>query len=80
MPWYCGACGRRMGSPVCKKKCRDKWGDRGAERVPPLDGFMVMEVDPSIPEKEDMKVRAAWFEKKRQKETAGSKFWERKEE
>ena len=58
-----------MGSPVCKKKCRLKWGENlGAERIPPLDGFVVLEVDPSRSESEDMKKREAWFESKREKE------------
>ena len=59
-----------MGSPVCKKKCRLKWGENlGAERIPPLDGFMTLEVDPSRPELEDMREREAWFESKRERES-----------
>ncbi|KKN06894.1 hypothetical protein LCGC14_1072710 [marine sediment metagenome] len=46
MPWFCRGCGRRMGSPVCKKKCREAMddgimrGNIGADRVPPLDGMV----------------------------------------
>ena len=57
-----------MGSPVCKKKCREAWGMRGAERIPPLDGFMTFEADPSRPEADDLAAREAWFESKREKE------------
>ncbi len=68
MPWWCTGCGRMMGSPVCKKKCREKWGMQGAERWPRLDGFITFEVDPDRPEAEDMAERAAWFNAKREKE------------
>ena len=74
MPWYCLGCGRRMGSPKCKKKCREALdndvmrGDIGAERVPPMDGWVTLEVDPSRPESEDQAARDAWFESKREKE------------
>ena len=58
-----------MGSPVCKKKCRLLWGENlGAERIPPLDGFVIFEVDPSRSEEEDLKTRETWFESKREKE------------
>ncbi len=79
MPWWCLGCGRRMGSPVCKKKCREAMdevapgrfverGNIGGEMVPPLDGFVIFEVDPDRPEAADMADRAAWFESKREKE------------
>ena len=69
-----------MGSPICKKKCRDAIdsgvirGSMGAERVPPLDGFVTLEVDPDRTEAEDLKAREAWFESKREKE---SRRWAR---
>ena len=66
-----------MGSPVCKKKCREAVdsngglrGNIGAERIPPLDGFMTLEVDPNRPEADDLAAREAWFEAKREKERA----------
>ena len=43
-------------------------GDIGAERVPPMDGWVTLEVDPSRPESEDQAARDAWFESKRKKE------------
>ena len=71
MPWYCNGCGRRMDSPVCKKKCRLKWGENlGAERIPPLDGFVLFEVDLSRTEAEDKESREAWFESKRKKKVS----------
>ncbi len=66
-----------MGSPVCKKKCREAVdsagrfrGNMGAERIPPLDGFMTFEVYPDRPEADDIAERAAWFNAKREKERA----------
>ena len=46
--WYCNGCGRVRGGPECKKVCRDKWGDMGATRIPPLDGWMYINDDGSI--------------------------------
>src|SRR3990167_315783 len=40
LPWYCLGCGRRLGSPVCKKWCVERYGSIGAERVPPLDALI----------------------------------------
>ena len=63
-----------MGSPVCKKKCRDAVdngvirGSIGAERVPPLDGFVIFEVDSDRPESVDLADRETWFESKRERE------------
>lgn len=73
-----------MGSPVCKlKECRNKMdehiiggvkvlvqrGQIGATRIPPLDGFVVLEVDPDLPEEEDEKRRTEWFASKAKKES-----------
>ena len=77
MSWWCLGCGRRMGSPVCKKKCREavdsegrQRGNIGAERWPRLDGFMTFEVGPDRPEADDLAAREAWFNAKREKERA----------
>ncbi len=66
-----------MGSPVCKKKCREaldsegrQRGNIGAERWPRLDGFVTFEVGLDRPEADDMAERAAWFNAKREKERA----------
>lgn len=40
MPWYCNGCGRERGGTQCKKWCREKYGDMGATRWPPLDGMV----------------------------------------
>lgn len=69
MPWWCRACAGRMGSPQCKKKCYKRWGEGwGAERIPPLDGFLLLETNPSISEEEDLRNRNNWFESKRKRE------------
>ena len=68
-----------MGSPTCKKKCRETFdeivpgrfvqrGNIGGEMIPPLDGFVTFEVDPDRPEAEDLKAREAWLESKRKRE------------
>ena len=65
-----------MGSPICKKKCRETFdeivpgrfirrGNIGGEMIPPLDGFVIFEVDPDRPESADLADREAWFESKR---------------
>ncbi len=38
MPWWCRGCGERRYGEICK--C----GEREAERIPPLDGFMELEL------------------------------------
>ena len=40
MPWFCNGCGERRGGATCKKGCRERHGDAGAERVPRLDGVV----------------------------------------
>jgi len=45
MPWFCKGCGERRGGSACKKWCREKYGDVGAERVPPLDGMVFVNDD-----------------------------------
>ena len=58
MPWFCNACGERRGGTICKKACRERYGDLGAERVPPLDGIVYINDDGSgIPRYELMKQR-----------------------
>ena len=58
MPWYCKGCGERRGGTICKKWCREKYGDVGAERVPPIDVFVFFDDDGSgIPRYELMKQR-----------------------
>ena len=67
-----------MGSPICKKKCREtldlhggkrfERGNIGGEMIPPLDGFMIFEVDLDRPESADRADREAWFESKRKRE------------
>lgn len=52
---------------------RLQWGEAGAERVPPLDGFLRMEADPSVPEVDDMTARSVWFEVRRRKDAAKGK-------
>ena len=47
MPWFCSGCGERRGGTACRKRCRDKYGDVGAERVPPLDGMVFINDDGS---------------------------------
>lgn len=69
MPWQCLACGGRRGGSRCKKWCEEKYGDMGAEHMPPLDGFLRMDVDPSIPEEDDIAARVIWFAVKRNKES-----------
>ena len=69
MPWWCLACGSRRGGPHCKKRCIAKHGDMGAERVPPLDGFLRFDADPSTGDGDDMAARAVWFAVKRNKES-----------
>lgn len=58
MPWYCRGCGERRGGTVCKKWCREKYGDLGADRVPRLDGMVYINDDGTgIPRYELMKQR-----------------------
>src|SRR3990167_9435617 len=69
LPWYCLGCGRRLGSPVCKKWCVERYGSIGAERVPPLD--LLIELIPvgyNLTDHQEEEARAAWFESKRRKE------------
>lgn len=71
MPWYCLGCGRRLGSPVCKKRCVEKHGNAGAERVPPLDLLIELtRVGYNLTETEESETRVAWFESKRRREAA----------
>ena len=58
MPWFCLGCAGRRGGTICKKWCREKYGDAGAERVPPLDGMVFFNDDGSgIPRYELMQQR-----------------------
>ncbi len=41
----------------------------GAERVPPLDGFLRLDADPSTEDGDDMAARAVLFAVKRNKES-----------
>ena len=60
MPWFCNGCGERRGGTICKKWCREKYGDAGAERVPVLDGVVFINDDGSgIPRYELMRRREA---------------------
>jgi len=68
MPWYCSGCGVRRGGPLCNKRCRQKYGDIGAVRVPPLDGYLTLDAVPGRPEELDAADRLAWFQAKREKE------------
>ena len=71
MPWYCLGCGRRLGSPVCKKRCVERYGSVGAERVPPLD--LLIELTPvgyNLTDTEESEARVSWFESKRRREAA----------
>jgi len=45
MPWFCLGCGERRGGTTCKKRCREKYEDIGAERVPRLDGMVFFNDD-----------------------------------
>lgn len=45
MSWFCLGCGEQRGGLLCKKWCRDKYGDVGAERVPPLNGMVFINDD-----------------------------------
>ena len=45
MPWFCEGCGGRRGG-ICKKWCRAKYGNAGAERIPPLDGLLFFDETP----------------------------------
>jgi len=47
MSWFCLGCGEQRGGLLCKKWCREKYGDVGAERVPPLDGMVFINDDGS---------------------------------
>ncbi len=47
MAWFCKGCGERRGGAMCKKWCREKYGDMGAERIPPLDGVIFFNDDGS---------------------------------
>ena len=47
MAWYCNGCGEERHGTTCKKRCREKYGDMGAERVPRLDGMLFMNDDGS---------------------------------
>lgn len=43
--WYCNACGEERHGTQCKKWCREKYGDMGADRVPRLDGMVFINDD-----------------------------------
>ena len=45
MTWFCNGCGERRGGTMCKRRCREKYGDVGAERVPPLAGIVFFNCD-----------------------------------
>ena len=45
MAWFCNGCAERRRGVTCKKECRKKYGDMGAEQVPPLDGMMFINDD-----------------------------------
>ncbi|KKL95493.1 hypothetical protein LCGC14_1854030 [marine sediment metagenome] len=47
MAWFCKGCGERRGGAMCKKWCRERYGDVGAERIPPLDGMIFFNDDGS---------------------------------
>ena len=58
--WFCNGCGERRGGTLCKKACVAKYGNIGAERVPPLDGVVFFNDDGSgIPRYELMRQREA---------------------
>ena len=60
LSWFCLGCGERRGGTLCKRRCREKYGDAGAERVPPLDGVVFFNDDGSgIPRYELMRQREA---------------------
>lgn len=45
--WYCNGCGEERHGTQCKKWCREKYGDMGAERIPRLDGMVYFNDDGS---------------------------------
>ena len=47
MPWFCNACGEVRRGMACRKRCREKYGEQGAERVPRLDGMVFFNDDGS---------------------------------
>ncbi len=40
MAWWCHGCGQPRGGTMCKKWCREKYGNVGAEQIPRLDGYL----------------------------------------
>ena len=61
MPWFCNGCGERRGGTTCKKWCREKYGEQGAERVPRLDGMVFFNDDGSgVPRWELLKQRTGF--------------------